>query len=193
LKTSHKLLLLNCILLSLSATIIYDWRTQLVTALLLFLPFVDRYWYQPKAQPYRWRWPLNLLLVVTTALLLYFYPEQKNFLISTLVFTALPEEWFFRVYLMTRLKDFLREIAQYSNTTRTLLINLTARNATNIVASIFFTLLHIPTQGWAGLTVFFPSLLFGWLYQKTNDLALLVLIHSLSNLIFVIFIQKHWF
>jgi len=181
-------LLLNGVLLCLSAVFVYDWRSQLVTALLLFLPFVDPNGSQPKTLPYSRRGQLNLLLIASISLLLYFYPDQQNLIISTLVFTALPEEWFFRAYVMTRLECLMQDIKQQSKENKAFFVNLTSKNTANIVASFFFTLLHLPTQGLWGLLVFFPSLFFGWLYQKNNDLLLVILVHALSNLMLYLFI-----
>lgn len=35
-----------------------------------------------------------------------------------------------------------------------------------------------------------PSLVYGCLYQRTRDLPLLVLLHALSNLVFVMFLGR---
>jgi membrane protease YdiL (CAAX protease family) len=54
--------------------------------------------------------------------------------------------------------------------------------------------LHGLTRGWmVGLAVVLgPSLVYGWLYQRTRDLPLLVLLHALSNLIFVMFLSRYF-
>ncbi len=41
------------------------------------------------------------------------------------------------------------------------------------------------------LLVFLPSLFYGWLYQRTRDLPLLVLVHALSNLVYVMFLAGY--
>ena len=207
LKTRYNYLLLNIVLVTLSAFFIYDWRTQVVTALLLFLPFIDSGGSQIKYSPYQGKGLLRSLFVAVIVLLIYFYPDQQNLAISTLVFTALPEEWFFRAYLMLRLECLIQDISQSArvrgiyqkiygnknNYNEVTFSTLVVKNTANITTSVFFALMHLPVQGWVGLMVFFPSLLFGWLYQKTSDLFLVILLHGLSNLVFVIFIQKHWF
>ncbi len=59
----------------------------------------------------------------------------------------------------------------------------------NVVSSLLFTLLHIPLQGGVGLLVFFPSLLFGYVYQRSRNLIVVVLLHALANLFFIIYIR----
>lgn len=83
---------------------------------------------------------------------------------------ALPEEWFFRAYFMSRVGNGLRA---------------------NMIASMLFSGLHGLTRGWgAALLVFMPSLFYGWLYQRTRDLPLLVLVHALSNLVYTLFLAR---
>jgi len=43
-----------------------------------------------------------------------------------------------------------------------------------------------------GLSVLGPSLVYGWLYQRTRDLPLIVLLHALSNLVFVMFLSRYF-
>jgi membrane protease YdiL (CAAX protease family) len=73
-----------------------------------------------------------------------------EFALATLFLAALPEEWYFRAYFMTRLGNGLQA---------------------NVVASILFSLMHGLTRGWTtAALVLLPSLLYGWLYQRTRDL-----------------------
>jgi membrane protease YdiL (CAAX protease family) len=37
-----------------------------------------------------------------------------------------------------------------------------------------------------------PSLAYGWPYQRTRDLPLIVLLHALSNLVFVMFLSRYF-
>jgi membrane protease YdiL (CAAX protease family) len=49
------------------------------------------------------------------------------------------------------------------------------------------------TRGWmVGLAVLGPSLVYGWLHQRTSDLPLLVLLHALSNLVFVMLLGRYF-
>ena len=102
--------------------------------------------------------------------------DYKLIALSTLLLTALPEEWFFRGYFMTRIEKCSIQLGAYQ---------------ANIITSVFFTLLHLPTQGLWGLSVFIPSMIYGWIFQKYNDIVLLVFLHTLSNLIFFIYIQPY--
>ena len=140
----------------------------LFAGLMLFWPLIDR----------QWRVPVilcntrNIAAWVTLALilcsLLVWQPRYLGFAASTLLLAALPEEWFFRAYFMTRLGMGWR---------------------TNLMTSLLFALLHGLTWGpTTGILVFLPSLFFGWLYQRTRDIILLTAAHTLSNLIFILFI-----
>ena len=140
-------------------------RSTLLIGLLLVLPLLDRDWRVPPliATPPQWRW---LALVAGAGLLLVAWqPSQAGFAVSTLLFAAIPEEWFFRAYFMPRLGRGLRA---------------------NAATSVLFALLHGLVWGWpVGLQVFLPSLAFGWLYQRTGNLALVILVHALSNIFYV--------
>jgi len=140
----------------------------LVPAMLL-LPLLDRQWILPvfickKKQVAFWSG-----LIVVTIINIIFQPGLLEFALSTLLFAAIPEEWFFRAYLMTRLGKGVKA---------------------NLIASICFSCLHFITKGWvSALLVFLPSLFFGWVYQKQNDIIFLVFLHSLSNVVYIGFIH----
>lgn len=103
-----------------------------------------------------------------------FVPENNlELATSILLLAALPEEWYFRGYLMKRL-----EMIQHSP------------HLSNLTTSALFTLLHLPAQGWFGLSIFIPSLFYGWVFQKTNDLISVILLHTLSNLVFVLHFKQ---
>ena len=148
----------------------YPGRDYVLIGLMLFLPLLDRAW-QLLALP---RAPGHFLtwtgLLVTAAGLLIWRPSFFPFALSTLLTAALPEEWFFRAYFMDRLGKGW---------------------GANAIASILFALLHGLTHDWSiALQVFVPSLFYGWLYQRTRDLLLLILAHTLSNLVFVMFLAQ---
>ncbi|MCS7308301.1 MAG: CPBP family glutamic-type intramembrane protease [Aquificaceae bacterium] len=102
--------------------------------------------------------PWNLSLF-SLPFLHYLYPE--NFL--NLALQALAEETFFRAYLMSRFSL--------------------------LFTSVLFTLPHVILYGdlWSVLT-FFPSLLFGVVYQRTGSLVFVSLLHLLSNLLWFNFL-----
>ncbi len=137
---------------------------------MLFLLLLDRGWNPPA-----WRLRRqNLSAIASLALaitgLVLWRLQFLPYALSTLLLAALPEEWFFRAYFMTRLGQGWRA---------------------NLAASLLFSLLHGLTRGWAtALLVFMPSLFYGWLYQRTRDLPLLVLAHALSNLVYAMFLAR---
>lgn len=149
---------------------------------MLFLPLLDKTWSLPEISFNKTKLISWGLITASGLLLVAINPHYATAAVSTLVFSALPEEWFFRAYLMTQLAAILWVYRAY--------IPISPMHMANISTSIFFALLHLPTQGWFGLSVFFPALFFGWVYQKSNDIVLLILIHALSNIIFFMYIEN---
>ena len=146
----------------------YPGQAYVLTGLMLFLPFLDRRWNIPAIDSRAINIAIWAILVITTGSLLAWQPRYVSFATSTLLFAALPEEWFFRAYFMTRLGTGWQA---------------------NLITSLVFALLHGLVWGpTTAILVFIPSLLFGWLYQRSRDLILLVLVHALSNLIFILFL-----
>ena len=98
---------------------------------------------------------------------------------------ALPEEFFFRTYLQTRLSDikiFSREKNKY-------LVNIFPGGLSAILISNgLFALTHlIGDVNPVRLLTFFPGLLFAYLWEKTGQLWIVVLFHALCNtLLFVL-------
>ena len=85
---------------------------------------------------------------------------------------ALPEEWFFRAYLQKRLGNHIAAV---------------------LLVSLMFSLMHFITQSSAvAWLVFIPSVFFGWIYKKTDDLILVVILHALSNLLYYIYLESHF-
>lgn len=137
---------------------------------MLFLPLLDRGWKLPSLRSHR----NNLIVVVGVAFviggLLAWQPSFWKYTATTLLLAALPEEWFFRAYFMTRLGTGWRA---------------------NLITALLFSVLHGLTRSWTtALLVLLPSLFYGWLYQRSRDLTLLVLVHALSNLFFVLFLER---
>ena len=137
---------------------------------MLFLPLADRAWVLP-AVP---RDPRHIIvwasLTITGIGLLLWQPAHQGFALATLLLAALPEEWFFRAYFMTRLG---------------------AGWQANLITSLLFSAVHGFSRHWTiAALVFVPSLFYGWLYQRTRDLPLLILVHGLSNLLYVLFVAQ---
>ena len=152
---------------------VFAWpgRGTLLVGLMLFLPLFDRQWKIPGLPQDRkhylaWGGLLGFCLGLLIA-----RPEAFSFFAITLCFAALPEEWFFRGWFMTRLGRGW---------------------PANLAASLLFSLVHLLTQGLTrGVLVFIPSLFFGWLFQKSRDLPLVILAHTLSNLLYFLFLAHY--
>lgn len=86
-------------------------------------------------------------------------------LLLNLLGIAFPEEFFFRGFLQDLMGKNLRAV---------------------LGASILFSLAHFPkavfSGEWSLLLSFFPSLIMGWLYMKTENILPSVLFHFLANL-----------
>ena len=93
--------------------------------------------------------------------------------VSHLVVVALPEEFFYRGYVMGRLNDIFKK--------RIKLLGARVGPALLIQASLFavghFLVDFMPTR----LLVFFPALAFGWLVEKRGSIAPAVLYHAACN------------
>ncbi|VAX09671.1 hypothetical protein MNBD_GAMMA25-2407 [hydrothermal vent metagenome] len=155
------------------AVFIFEGRIILLTALMLFLPLLDRNGLLPEFIFTRIKLLLWGLCLLSASGIILFNPAMLGMALATLILTALPEEWFFRGYFMSRLEQ-------------------SGFNSlyANLGTSILFALLHLPTQGLFGLGVFFPSLFFGWVYQRSRDLVLVILLHALSNIFFFAYIKN---
>ena len=179
---SFYLLILNGAILTVCAVFIDTERHMLLVALMLSLPLLDKDFRSLKYKSvhrsiFLWLVPVSLI-----ALLILIDPSQQASLVGIILLTALPEEWFFRRYFQQLLQKLLSIYANFQ-------IRLSTAWAANIITSLLFTLLHLPLQGITGLSVFIPSLFLGWLYQLKKDIILIILIHSLFNVFFLIFIQ----
>ena len=149
-----------------------DDRIYLLPVLFLLSPFLDKDWPVPVLSQYQKQWSFWSIILLLTGLLIVLNPEYIESIVLILLFTALPEEWFFRSYFMQRLEVLYKR-----------------KWTANIMTSLAFALLHIPVQGWQGLSVFVPSLMFGWLYQRNRDLILVILLHTFFNGIYIIYLR----
>lgn len=144
----------------------YPGRHYVLVGLMLFLPLFERGWRIPALPRSRFHHLIWAGLLIVGIALLAWQPSEISFAFSALLMAAIPEEWFFRAYFMTRLGKGIRA---------------------NVIASVLFSLMHGLTRGWiTAVLVFVPSLFYGWLYQRTRDLPLLVLVHALSNLVYAL-------
>ncbi len=182
--SSTLLLILNGAILTVCAVSDFAWRTECLIGLMLFLPLLDKSWTRPGLKLKTFNLVCWGMIAAAGGGLLLFNQNYAMAAINTLAFAALPEEWFFRVYLMTQLNKV---------TTGAFFLKFKINNSqssfllANTTTSILFALLHTPGQGWFGLIIFFPSLFYGWVYQRSKDLVLVILLHGLSNIVFFIY------
>ncbi len=94
--------------------------------------------------------------------------------LSHLVVVALPEEFFYRGYIMGRLNDILPARVKL----------LGARVGWSLpIQAVLFALGHYLVDfNPARLSVFFPALAFGWLREKRGTIAAPILFHAVSNI-----------
>jgi membrane protease YdiL (CAAX protease family) len=88
-------------------------------------------------------------------------------IIFQLLLVALPEEFFFRGFLQDSIGRNFRAV---------------------LLVSLLFSIAHLPRaiffDDWITLLSFFPSLVMGWLYMKTNNILPGTTFHLLSNLVY---------
>ncbi len=148
-----------------------SYQYLIIAISMLVLPLFDNNWRLPTGKLNRvsvFTWLLASLIIIIILLL-----EQNvlNMFLITTVFIAIPEEWFFRAYLMKRAGDGIKA---------------------NIIASMAFSAIHILSSNWIhSLLVFFPSLLFGWVYQKTKDIFVVIILHVVSNIVYIVYLKKY--
>ena len=104
--------------------------------------------------------------------------------LSALVVTAIPEEIFFRGYLQERLERV------WPSRRRILGANV---GPALVVSSALFAVAHVVVvPNPLRLAVFFPSLLFGWMWARTRSIAVGALYHALCNVLMLI-LQASYF
>lgn len=153
-----------------------DIRDFLVMSALVFPLFIGGYllftktyglWPEPWAQwltPYRSSPAFHFRL-----------PDRfAEWLVDQLFVVALPEEFFYRGYLQTRLRDAWPQ--------GRLLWGARLGPAFWLTA-VLFALGHLAIfQAWR-LAVFFPALLFGWMRERSGSVVGAALFHAASNLL----------
>ena len=146
-------------------------RDWILPILFLLSPFLDRDW---KVSAVLWgkRSSVNwVILGVAIAVLLVRNLDVLNLFIVMGMVAALPEEWFFRAYLQTRLGNGIVAM---------------------LIVSLLFSLMHYITRdSMVAVLVFMPSIFFCWIYKKTNDIVLVVMLHALSNLVYYIYLEAY--
>jgi|SRR5690625_289458 len=113
------------------------------------------------------------------------YGWLLTMLLTQVVLVAIPEEFFFRGYLQERLHQAWGRKG----------INIWGLPLTwgIVVSSVLFALVHlIATVNLTRLSVFFPSLLFGALRERTGGISAPVVYHAACNLL-VLVLSVHYF
>ncbi len=114
-------------------------------------------------------------LIVSAVLLVPYYflfgGHGKTITVYSILFqilsVAFPEEFFFRGYLQASMGRTLKAV---------------------FFVSLLFSLAHLPKaiflNDWISLLSFFPSLVMGWLYTRTNNIIPGTLFHFFANLVY---------
>jgi membrane protease YdiL (CAAX protease family) len=89
------------------------------------------------------------------------------YIIFQLLIVSLPEEFFFRGFLQDSIGRDFKAV---------------------LLVSLLFSIAHLPKAfflgDWISLLSFFPSLIMGWLYMKTNNILPGTIFHFFANLIY---------
>jgi len=110
-------------------------------------------------------------------------PRFGEWVVDQLFVVALPEEFFYRGYMQTRLRDAWPQGRKVLGARLGPAFWLTA---------VLFALGHLAIfQVWR-LGVFFPALLFGWMRERTNTVLGAALFHAACNL-YVRFLEVSFF
>lgn len=153
-----------------------DLKLFLVVGAIVFPLFIAGY------VAFTWALPLlppDLMRVVTPYVKMPHFafrlPDRfGEWVIDQTFVVALPEEFFYRGYMQTRLRDAWPD--------GRILWGVRLGKAFWVTA-ILFALGHLAIfQVWR-LAVFFPALLFGWMREKTGSVLAAALIHACSNLL----------
>lgn len=111
--------------------------------------------------------------------------------LTHLLVVALPEEYFYRGYLQTRFSELFGDTD--ADDPRTFL----GFSRANWLTSVCFAIGHvlIPVGGAlspARAAVFFPSLVFGWLRDRTGSIVAPTIFHAAANMM-VLVVSVHYF
>lgn len=105
-------------------------------------------------------------------------PELLNLVVHQIFFVAIPEEFFYRGYLQTRLNELWP---------RRWTILGAQLGAGAIVADLLFAFGHSVVQvQWWHFATFFPGLLFAWMRERTGGVVAGALFHAFCNVSVVV-------
>lgn len=152
----------------------------ILTGLLLFLPIIDDRSLYSEPVYLKKNLLLYLLIFLIALALIFSYQITIKTSLAVLLLIAIPEEWFFRKYVLNRINELIKNRA---------IIN--TEWLSNILTSLIFSIFHTIHQGIEGLLVFIPSLVLGWIYMRYHDILLTSLVHFLFNLSFISILAKY--
>jgi hypothetical protein len=144
---------------------------------MLLYPLLDKSWRYPVIQHQSINFAYWFFITILLGLLLLSDVISIKLTLLSLLLAAVPEEWFFRAYFQTRLHDYLKNNhVIFKNHPALISIAIT---------SVLFASVHAVMQNNLFLLplMFFPSVLFGYLYYITRDIILVALTHLASNMI----------
>jgi membrane protease YdiL (CAAX protease family) len=114
-------------------------------------------------------------LTVSVVILLPYYlifspspsPPSLHYILFQLLIVSLPEEFFFRGFLQDSIGKGFKAV---------------------LLVSLLFSIAHLPKAiffgEWISLLSFFPSIVMGWLYTKTNNILPGTIFHFFANLVY---------
>jgi|LSQX01.3.fsa_nt_gb membrane protease YdiL (CAAX protease family) len=105
-------------------------------------------------------------------------PDFAVLALSHFIVVALPEEFFFRGYLLGRLDDLFPQRRRF--------LGIDAGPGFVLQAALFALGHFVVDFQPARLAVFFPALVFGWLRLRTGSIAPAVIYHGSANLFMVV-------
>jgi hypothetical protein len=151
---------------------------------MLFYPLLDKSWHYPKIKHQLINFAFWFLVAIPVGLLILSDAVSIKLVLLSLLFTAIPEEWFFRAYFQTQLHNYLKNNREdregfISKGFQNHLVSISI-----IITSVLFACIHAIIQKNLILLplIFLPSLLFGYLYYKTHDIVLVMFTHLFSNM-----------
>jgi hypothetical protein len=114
---------------------------------------------------------LLVSLIILAPYYVIFGESMKTITVYAFLFQSLsvsfPEEFFFRGFLQDTIGRNFRSV---------------------LLVSLLFAVAHVPKAlflgDWMSLLTFFPSLVMGWLYMKTNNILPGIVFHLLANLVY---------
>jgi len=150
---------------------------------MLLSPYIDRSFQASVLPASSSSRKINLALCLTAFIISYFGFIIEHLSIRLIIFTllisAIPEEWFFRVYFQPKLIKFLYSYLPENK----------ASISGIILTSLLFSCTHAIAQQNIHFIylVFLPSIFYGYIYLRTNDFFLIVNLHFISNIILYTF------